>query len=84
MSALIVTPKGLCECLYTEVIDLSVLGTLTVARATNIAFDNASQEWKVLDMGGQELHGSTSHAECLEWERLFLEDRETDKHGGLI
>ena len=50
MTALIITPKGLCECLYTEVIDLSVLGTLTVVRATNIGFDNASQQWTVKDI----------------------------------
>ena len=82
MTALIITPKGLCECLYTEVIDLSVLGTLTVARATNIAFDNASQQWTVKDMGGNALFSDGSRAECLEWECRYLEDRETARHGG--
>lgn len=82
MSALIVTPAGNVECLYTEAIDLSVLGTLAVARATDIAFDDASQQWEVKDMGGNALFSDGSREICLEWERLFLEDRETARHGG--
>ena len=82
MTALIITPAGLCECLYTEAIDLSVLGTLTVARATNIGFDNASRQWTVRDMGGNALFSDGSRETCLEWERRHLEDRETARHGG--
>lgn len=82
MTALIITPEGLCECLYTEVIDLSVLGALAVARATNIIFDNASQEWTVQDIDGNALFSDGSRAECLEWEREHLEQRETGRRSG--
>lgn len=80
--SLIVTPTGLCECLYTEAIDLARLGDLSVRRATDIAFDNGSQEWRVRDTGGRELYGHASREACLTWEREYLERQETAKHGG--
>ena len=83
MSAvLIVTPAGLCECLYSEAIDLAKLGDLSVRRATDIAFDNGSQEWKVRDMDGSELYGHCSREACLNWERDHLQETEDAKHGG--
>lgn len=81
--ALIITPTGLCECLYTEAIDLAGLGGLSVRRATDIAFDNGSQEWKVRDAGSRELYGHCSREACLEWERAHLQNCEDKRHGGL-
>ena len=84
MSAvLIVTPAGVCECLYTEAFDLWKLGDLSVSRATDIAFDNASQLWVVRDNGGRELYRHCSREACLEWERIHLQETEDAKHGGL-
>jgi hypothetical protein len=80
--ALIVTPSGVCECLYTEAVDLAALGTLSVRRATDIGFDNASREWTVKDMAGNALFSDGSREVCLEWEREHLEQRETLNHGG--
>ena len=82
-ASIIVTPAGVVECLYTEAIDLWKLGDLRVKRATDIAFDNGSQEWKVMDTGGRELYGHASREACLLWERDYLERLETAKHGGL-
>ena len=82
-AALIVTPAGAVECLYTEAIDLWKLGDLTVRRATDIAFDNDSQLWTVRDPGGCALYRHCSREACLTWERDYLERRETAKHGGL-
>ena len=83
MSAVvIVTPAGLCECLYTEAIDLAKLGDLSVRRATDIAFDDVSQLWVVKDTGGRELYRLCSREACLAWEREYLDQQETDKHGG--
>lgn len=82
-AALIVTTAGVVECLYTECVDLSELGKLSVARATDIAFDGASQQWKVRDMDGRELYGHGSREACLEWERGYLEETEDARHGGL-
>ena len=84
MSAVvIVTPAGVCECLYTEAIDLARLGDLSVRRATDIAFDDASQLWVVRDNGGREQYRHASREACLDWERGYLDKQETAKHGGL-
>ncbi len=82
MSALIITAAGKVECLYTEAVDLSALGPLTVKRATDIAYDNKAREWKVRDMSGNAIFGNCSREACLEWERSYLEQRATLKHGG--
>ena len=82
-AALIVTTAGVVECLYTECVDLSELGKLSVARATDIAFDGASQQWTVRDMAGRELFGNGSRQTCLDWERDHLQICEDAKHGGL-
>jgi hypothetical protein len=82
-AALIITPAGVVECLYTECVDLSQLGKLSVARATDIAFDGASQQWKVRDTAGRELFGHCSRLACLDWERVYLQEAYDEKHGGL-
>ena len=82
-AALIITPAGVVECLYTEAFDLWKLGDLRVSRATDIVFDNDSQLWEVWDNGGRELYRHCSREACLEWERGYLEQQETAKHGGL-
>ena len=82
-AALIVTPAGAVESLYTEAIDLWKLGDLSVRRATDIVFDNASQLWGVWANVGRALYRHPSREACLEWERDYLEQQETAKHGGL-
>ncbi len=82
-AALIVTPTGAVECLYTEVIDLWKLGDLTVKRATDIIYDNDSQLWEVWAGAGRALYRHCSREACLEWERSFLQETEEAKHGGL-
>lgn len=82
-AAIIVTPAGTVECLYTEAIDLAGLGELRVKRATDIAFDGASQLWVVRDNGGREQYRHASREACLAWERSYLQEKEDAKHGGL-
>jgi len=62
-------PDGTGQCLYTEVIDLSVLGSLEIERASNIEFDNKRQVWRVMDLKGQPLYEDKSRQTCLEWEQ---------------
>ena len=68
MNTLIVTPDGTVQGLYTEAIDLSVLGNLHIQRATRIEFDNEAQVWCVFNAYGQCLHSNSSRQECLRWE----------------
>lgn len=84
MSAVIITPAGICECLYTEEVDLSAIGSLRVKRATRIVFDNRSGYWVVTDMADNELYRARSRQACLDWERVTLEQEQTLNHGGEI
>lgn len=65
---------GLIDCLYTEAIDLRELGKLQVTRATDIRFDEISQQWEVHDAGSDRvLFSNPSRAECLAWEHHNLQ-----------
>lgn len=84
MSAVFITPAGICECLYTEKVDLPSIGRITVRRATFVLYDNADARWVVTDVFDNELFSNPSRQACLEWERGYLEQKETVKHGGEI
>lgn len=62
--------RGTIGCLYTEAIDLRSLGKLEVTRATDIAFDDVTQQWETRSVDtGEVLFSDPSRAVCLEWER---------------
>jgi hypothetical protein len=68
------TPGGRIDCLYTEAVDLRVLGRLHVVRATDIRFNPATQQWDVHDAGTREvLFSHASRTECLAWEHHNLQ-----------
>ena len=70
------TPGGQVDCLYTEAIDLRVLGRLQVVRATDIRFNPANQQWDVHDAGtGAVIFTHASRTRCLHWERRNLQPR---------
>ena len=72
------TPGGRIDCLYTEAIDLRVLGRLQVVRATDIRFNPTNQQWDVHDAAtGAVLFTHTSRARCLHWEHNNLGPRST-------
>ncbi len=65
---------GLVGCLYTEAIDLRKLGTLQITRATDIRFNDASQQWDVHDAKTDAvLFSNLSRSECLAWENKNLQ-----------
>jgi hypothetical protein len=67
------TPGGRIDCLYTEAIDLRALGRLHVVRATDIRFNDHTQQWDVHESGTAALLFShPSRAECLRWEHQHL------------
>ncbi|MGB6221549.1 hypothetical protein [Haloferula sp.] len=71
-------PGGHIDCLYTEAIDLRELGRLHVVRATDIRFDESTQQWDVHDADtGQVLFSHASRNECLNWEQTNLQPQAT-------
>lgn len=78
--ALTFTTDGQGHGLYTEAIDLGLVGKLSIERATTIEFDNAAQYWRVRDPTGFAMFNSPSRQECLDWERQYLEAQEDLKH----
>ena len=80
MTAIVFTPQGVGRCLYTEVIDLSLVGALSIERASRVEFDNKLQAWRVRDMGGFPLFTAPTRQACLDWERLYFEQQEEMKH----
>jgi hypothetical protein len=67
-----VLPDGTVQGLYTEAIDLTLVGQLRIARASTIEFDNPAQLWRVFDRRGRCIHSAVSRTECLEWEQEFF------------
>ena len=65
-------PQGVGHCLYTEEVDLSLLGSLQIARASHIEFNHARQEWEVRDAEGAILYRHASRASCLHWEQQYF------------
>jgi hypothetical protein len=70
MNTLVLTVQnnGEAGCLYSELIDLSSIGTLEVSRASNIEFSQGKQQWEVL-VKGEALFSNPSRAVCLAWEQ---------------
>ena len=66
-------PDGTAQCLWTEALPLHELGRLEISRATNIEFNNSTQEWEVKDQKGKVRFFSRSRSACLEWEEQNLQ-----------
>ncbi len=67
-------PGGSIDCLYTEAIPLLALGRLHVVRATDIRFNDTTQQWDVHAADtGHVLFSHGSRSECLRWEHQNLQ-----------
>jgi hypothetical protein len=65
---------GTGRCLYSELIDLRALGSLTCQRASHIEFDARQQDWKVLAADRRRvLFRDPSRQACLDWEQDHLQ-----------
>ena len=60
---------GLGHCLYTEILDLTSIGPLQIARASTIEFNNDSKVWEVKGSENNVLFSNPSRAVCLVWEQ---------------
>ena len=70
MNTLVLTVQtnGEAGCLYSELIDLSSIGSLEVSRASNIEFNHQKQKWEVQANNAKVLFSHSSRAVCLAWE----------------
>jgi hypothetical protein len=66
-------PDGTAQCLWTEALPLQELGRLEITRASNIEFNNATQQWEVKDCKGKVRFFARSRSACLEWENQNLQ-----------
>ena len=71
-AVLVFRPDGRAVGLYTELIDLSAIGNLTIQRASNIEFDNRLQAWRVKDMKGFAMFTAPTRQQCVDWEKLHF------------
>ena len=67
-ATLVFHPDGTAQGLYTEAIDLALLGRLTVKRASRVEFNEQIQRWQVRTLRGRTLFGAPTRRQCLEWE----------------
>ncbi|MEI8289555.1 MAG: hypothetical protein WCH99_08770 [Verrucomicrobiota bacterium] len=79
-AVLSIAPDGSVECLWTEAIPLESLGTLTVKRASNVEFNEASQEWEVILATAPDVvaFSHKSRAACIAWEVETINERLLD------
>jgi len=67
-------PNGQVACLYTETIDLRVLGRLQIVRATDIRFNESAQLWETRHADtGEVLFSDPARGVCLRWEQENLQ-----------
>ena len=69
---LLVRPAGKIQGLYTELLDLTQLGRLTLRRISRIEFNHRRQRWQVLNPRGKRLHSALSRQACLDWEQAHF------------
>jgi len=71
---LIIDPSGQVQCLYTETIDLTVLGKLSITRASRVEPDDLGLWWADLaPLGGPRLGPLASRSQALAAEIAWLE-----------
>jgi hypothetical protein len=66
-------PNGTAQCLWTDAISLHELGYLEITRASHIEFNNATQQWEIIDRKGKVRFIAKSRTACLEWEHRNLQ-----------
>jgi hypothetical protein len=62
-------PDRTAQGLWTEALPLHELGRLEIHRATDIEFNDATQQWEVEERRGKVRFFAKSRSACLEWEQ---------------
>ena len=72
---LVIDPTGRARCVYAEALDLSVLGNLSIRRASHVEPDARGGWWADLSpVGGAVLGPFGRRSEALAAEQLWLEE----------
>lgn len=66
-------PDGTAQCLWTEALPLHEIGRLEIHRATNLEFNNTTQQQELKDRRGRVRFIAKSRSACLEWEQQNLQ-----------
>jgi len=80
MACITFAADGTGSALYTEAVDLTALGAVSITRATTIEFDNAAGCWTVRDNTGFAVFNNPSRQVCLDWEQQYLQSQEDRRH----
>ncbi len=71
---LVIEPGGVVRCIYTEEIDLAVLGSPAISRASHVEPDQQGRWWADMSpVGGGVLGPFLNRSEALAAEHLWLE-----------
>ena len=71
---LVISPQGVGQCLYDETLDLTALGSLTMARASHVEPDALGQWWADLSpLHGPKLGPFARRSQAIGAERTWLE-----------
>lgn len=71
-ASFVFTSDGIAHGLYTEVIDLTAIGRLTVKRASKIEFNDHTQSWEVQTLGSRMIFSAPTRHQCLDWEQQYF------------
>ena len=72
---LVITPTGELRCVYSEALDLSALGKLSIRRASHVEPDSAGQWWADLrPVAGPVIGPFPIRSQALEAEAVWLRD----------
>ncbi|MCY2990795.1 MAG: hypothetical protein NTY19_23390 [Planctomycetota bacterium] len=73
---LVITPTGAVRCIYGEEIDLAVLGSPTITRASQVEPDDHGQWWAEMSpVAGPRIGPYPHRSQALDAERQWLESR---------
>jgi hypothetical protein len=65
-------PGGTGHCLYTEAVNLALLGDLEIVRASTLEFNNVTQLWEVRDVERQLMFTHPFRSVCAAWEQQYF------------